>query len=154
MKNLISVFSAIVFTLLLIFQVTSQAKEQAIDLTVCVAGTCDHLSEAQDWETMSCDSRGIGWSNIDYKPLETFSVFNKGHLAIKNDKWHMNVLTKYLDSDGDYLVIRYGKIFGGTGKWEGATGEIQGKWLRMGKSMPPNNFANCRTITGTFQIPE
>lgn len=136
------------------FPVTSQAKEQTIDLTVCVAGTCDVLSEAQDWETESCEARGIGWSNKDFNPLETFTVFAKSLLAIQEGKWHMNTLFKYLDSEGDYIVFRNKKVFGGTGKWEGVTGEIQTKFIRMGKSMPTNNFANCHNVTGTFEMPE
>ena len=154
MRNQLLVFSTAMLFISSFFHIPTQAKEKLIDLTVCVAGTCDILSEAQDWETESCESRGIGWSNTDYKPLETFSVFNKGLLAVKDKKWNMNLLTKYLDSEGDYIVIRNGKIFGGTGKWDGATGEIQSKWLRMAKSMPPNNFANCQIVTGTFELPE
>ena len=154
MRSQLLVSSTIMFAILLFLHAQSRAKEQMIDLTVCVAGTCDILSEAQDWETESCESRGIGWSNNGYKPLETFSVFNKGLLAVKDKQWNMNLLTKYLDSEGDYLVIRNGEIFGGTGKWEGATGEIQSKWLRMAKSMPSHNFANCQVVTGTFELPE
>lgn len=136
------------------FQVNAHAKEQSIDLTVCVAGTCDILSEAQNWETESCEARGIGWTNNDFDPLETFTVFLKSLLAIQEGKWHMNTLFKYLDSEGDYIVFRNKKVFGGTGKWEGVSGEIQTKFIRMGKSMPTNNFANCHNVTGTFEMPE
>ena len=154
MNNLFIVCSSTMLIILFSFPVTPQAKEQTIDLTVCVAGTCDVLSEAQDWETESCEARGIGWSNKDFNPLETFTVFIKSLLAIQEGKWHMNTLIKYLDSQGDYIVFRNNKVFGGTGKWEGVTGEIQRKFIRMGKSMPTNNFANCHNVTGTFEMPE
>ena len=154
MKNLILISLPTMLIILFSFQVNAHAKEQSIDLTVCVAGTCDILSEAQNWETESCEARGIGWTNNDFDPLETFTVFLKSLLAIQEGKWHMNTLFKYLDSEGDYIVFRNKKVFGGTGKWEGVSGEIQTKFIRMGKSMPTNNFANCHNVTGTFEMPE
>ena len=154
MKNQFLVLSTIMVTILFTFPITPQAKEQTIDLTICAAGTCDNLSEAKDWETESCELRGIGWSNNGYEPLETFTTFGKCILGIKNGKWDMDCFKKYLDSDGDYIIIRNSVIYGGTGKWEGVSGEVKSKLLRMGKSMPPNNFANCQNITGAFEIPE
>lgn len=53
MRSQLLVSSTIIFAILLFLRAKSQAKEQLIDLTVCVAGTCDILSEAQDWETES-----------------------------------------------------------------------------------------------------
>jgi hypothetical protein len=106
MKNQFLVLSTIMVTILFTFPITPQAKEQTIDLTICAAGTCDNLSEAKDWETESCELRGIGWSNNGYEPLETFTTFGKCILGIKNGKWDMDCFKKYLDSDGDYIIIR------------------------------------------------
>ncbi len=154
MKTQLLVCSSILFTILFCFQITPQAKQQAIDVTLCVAGTCDNLSEAEDMETKSCEARGIGWSNNDFKLLETFATFEKCILGIKNDKWDMDCFMKWLDSDGDYIVFRNKKIYGGTGKWKEATGDRQSKRIRRAQSMPPNNFALCTNSTGSFEIPE
>jgi hypothetical protein len=142
------------FIILFIQSAILQAKQQAIDLTICIAGTCDHLSDAEDMRTMSCQSRGIGWSNNDYEQLETFITFGRCVLGIKNDEWDIGCFTKYLDSDGDYIIFRKNKIYGGTGKWKGVTGNYQDKWIRSGKSLPTGNFANCQIVTGAFELPE
>ena len=154
MKSQIVITLSIMLIMLFLDSSTTQAKEQAIDLTRCTAGTCDRLSTADDFRTMSCRSRGIGWSNNDYKPLETYAVFARDLLGINNDKWDFNSLVKIVDSEGDHIVIRNGKVYGGTGKWKGVTGELKGKWIRNAKSLPTGNYANCSHVTGTFEIPE
>ena len=154
MRNQLLVCSSIMFAILFIFQITPQAKEQVIDYTRCIAGTCEQHSEAEDFSTMSCRARGIGWSNNDFKPLETFAILNRCLLGIKNGKWTMDCFLKYVDQDGDHLVIHSGKVYGGTGKWKGVTGEIQSKWIRRVTSLPTGNFANCSHVTGTFEMPE
>lgn len=154
MKNQLLVCSVIIFAILFIFQISSQAKQQEIDLTICFAGTCDNLSESEGMETESCESQGIGWSNNDFKPLETFATFEKAILGIKNDKWDMDNFMKWLDSDGDYIIFRNKTIYGGTGKWKEATGSYQGKRIRRAESMPPNHYAMCTHITGSFELPE
>ena len=154
MKRQAVVALPIMFIVLFLGLSISQAKEQVIDFTRCIAGTCDRLSTADHFRTMSCDARGIGWSNNDFKPLETFAILNRCLLGIKNDKWTIDCFNKYVDSDGDHLVIHSGKVYGGTGKWKGVTGEIKGKWIRRVTSLPTGNFTNCSHVTGTFEIPE
>ena len=103
---------------------------------------------------MSCRGRGIGWSNNDYKPLETFATFERCILGIKNDKWDIECFLKYVDSDGDHIVFHSGKVYGGTGKWKAVTGGVKGKWIRRVTSLPTGNYTNCSKVTGTFEIPE
>ena len=155
MKRQSLVTLPIMFIILFLGSSITQAKEQVIDLTRCIAGTCERLSTADHFRTMSCQSRGVGWSNTDYKPLETFAVFEKAILGIKEDnKWTSNSFVKYVDSDGDHIVFHSKKVYGGTGKWKGVTGEIQGKWIRRVTSLPTGNYTNCSHVTGTFEIPE
>ena len=155
MKRQAVVTLPILFIILFLGSSTTQAKELVIDVTRCVAGTCDPLSDAEDFRTMSCKSRGIGWSNNDYKPLETFAVFGRTLLGIQEEKkWDFNSFVKWVDSDGDHIVFRDKKIYGGTGKWKRVTGEVQWKRLRNAKSLPTGNFANCGVITGTLELPE
>lgn len=155
MKRQAVVTLSITFIILFLSSSTTEAKEQVIDLTRCLAGTCDFLSTADDFRTMSCQSRGIGWSDNDYKPLESFAVFEKAILGIKEDKeWTINGFVKYVDQDGDHIVFLNKKVYGGTGKWKGVTGEVKSKWIRRITSLPTGNYTNCSHVTGTFEIPE
>ena len=114
MKRQAVVTLPILFIILFLGSSTTQAKELVIDVTRCVAGTCDRLSTADDFRTMTCEARGIGWSNNDYKPLETFTVFDRTLLGIKEDKrYDFNSFVKWLDSEGDHIVFRNKKVYGG-----------------------------------------
>lgn len=147
MKNQTLILASIMLTIIVILNTESFAEQQTVDLTVCSAGTCDEFSKAEDMKTMSCQSRGIGWSNTDYKELETFTVFDRCLLGIKDGKWNVECLTKYMDSEGDYIIFLKNELYGGTGKWKGAQGSYKAKRIRSGKSLPAGNHANCRTIT-------
>jgi len=104
MKHLKIATVLVILSALILGPDISQAKQQKIDLTRCETGTCAHLSTEKGLKTMSCEAKGIGWSNNEYQELADFTTPDMCVLGFIAGGKNILYYSKVMDGDGDYII--------------------------------------------------
>jgi hypothetical protein len=145
-----------------LFSAVAQAA-QPFDFTSCRSGTVDVLAKTEDMYV-----RSAVWNGIDQSHHENKLFDNWTHrcMAISADiagKKLRNGYCKYMDPDGDFVVLDWPaapgkpgtwKFLQGTGKWKGITGGGDYKVTKWGKPIEKGTFQFCIHVTGTLELPK
>jgi hypothetical protein len=136
--------------------------EQTYDITDCWSGIFTMNSESRDLTIMSFEFTGITRSNLENKIFDNCTVFYVGIARITPDKTTADGYTKYMDPDGDFVVmesVREGEVttmtfLQGTGKWKGIKGGGKIRRITTGKPIVSGTLQGCSKHIGTFELPK
>lgn len=144
---------------------TLVAKAEDIDVTCCGSNTIIMmLLQSEDLSISTFEGKGIVRSNLEKKAFDNCSYHLVGIDTIIADKRTQSGYSKFMDSDGDFVVMENfvplgakeatWKFIYGTGKWKGIKGG--GKTVRVirVKSITPDTRQYCFTNIGTFELPK
>jgi hypothetical protein len=154
--------SAAAFVLTLSLMIPVVQAEQKYDLTDCGSMTVTTHSESKELIIITFDFKGIARSNSENKVFDNCTVFYVGVARNTPDKTSAYGYSKYMDLDGDFVVmesIRNGtethcKFLHGTGKWKGIKGEGKVRRITEGKPITPGTSQYCIRHIGTFELPK
>jgi hypothetical protein len=140
----------------------SYALAEPYDITDYASGTFTIHSESKDLTIMSFEYRGISRANHENRAFDNCTLFYVGVAQMTPQKTTAHGYTKYLDPDGDYVImesIREGSettmtILQGTGKWKGIRGGGKLRRIASGKPIAPGTSQICARHTGTFELPK
>ncbi len=148
--------------LALVMSISSVQAQQPVEWTQCFAGTMATSVASTELTIFTIESKGITMSNHESKLFNNMSSHCLGAWKIVAGQKTMITYSKYMDSDGDFVVLETTDVPGqkedawkfihGTGKWKGIKGS--GKWavIARGKPMAPGTFHTCYKATGTFEL--
>jgi len=140
----------------------SYALAESYDITDCASAIHTVHSESKELTIMSFEYRGISRANYENRAFDNCTLFYVGVARITPQKTTAHGYTKYLDSDGDYVImesIREGSettmtFLHGTGKWKGIRGGGKHRRIASGKPIAPGTSQICARHTGTFELPK
>jgi hypothetical protein len=142
--------------------VPASQAEESIDFTQYASCTFTPVSQDKEFGFSTFECTGITRSNHENKVFENMSVLDVGVNRREGEQGTSYSLAKYMDRDGDYVVMEFSeisregtwKILYGTGKWKGIKGS--GKHVHVGgaKGIKPNTGAGYVRNTGTFELPK
>jgi len=140
----------------------SYALAEPYDITDCASSTYTIHSESKELTLMSFEFRGISRTNHENRVFDNCTFFYVGVARITPQKSTAHGYTKYLDPDGDYVImesIREGSettmtFLHGTGKWKGIQGGGKHRRIASGKPIAPGTSQICARHTGTFELPK
>ena len=152
--------AAFVLSLSLIIPVAQ--AQQNYDITDCGSMTFTVNSASEELTIITFDFKGITRSNSENKVFDNCTVFYVGVARNMHGKSSAYGYSKYLDPDGDFVVmesIRDGeethcRFLQGTGKWKGIQGEGKLRRIAAGKSIAPGTSQYCTRHMGTFVLPK
>jgi hypothetical protein len=138
----------------------SYALAEPYDITDCSSSTYTVHSESKELTIMSFEYRGISRANHENRAFDNCTFFYVGVALITPQKTTAQGYTKYLDPDGDYVImesIREGSettmtFLYGTGKWKGIQGGGKHRRIASGKPIAPGTSQICARHTGTFEL--
>ena len=150
----------------LVMLIPAVQAEEPIDFTQYASCTFTPASEDKEFRFSSWECTGITRSNHENKAFDNMSVLDVGVGRREGGQSTLYSLSKYLDRDGDYVVMEFNevapserlegtwKILFGTGKWKGIKGS--GKHVHVGGSKPvkPGTSQGYVRNTGTFELPK
>jgi hypothetical protein len=150
------------FVLSLSLMITVAQAEQAYDITDCGSQTITVNSESKELTIVTFDFKGISRSNSENKVFDNCTVFYVGVARITPGKTSAYGYSKYLDPDGDFVIlesIREGdethcQFLQGTGKWKGIKGEGKVRRIAIGKPISPGTSQYCTRHIGTLELPK
>ena len=130
------------------------------DITDCGSMTFTVNSASEELTIITFDFKGIARSNSETKVFDNCTVFYVGVARNMNGKSSAYGYSKYLDPDGDFVVmesIRDGeethcRFLQGTGKWKGIIGEGKLRRIAAGKPIAPGTNQYCTRHIGTFVL--
>ena len=153
----------IVILNLVMFISVAQAQ-QPIDFTDCSSGTFTLLSDAKEFTVFSFDMKGISRSNLENKVFDNMTFHHAGVSRIVAGKWTVYGYTKYMDSDGDFVIFEINEaglpmegnwqFLYGTGKWKGIKGSGKHSHITGGRPIVPGTAQSCSRNVGTFELPK
>ena len=138
----------------------SYALAEPYDITDCSSSTYTVHSESPELTLMSFEFRGISRANHENRAFDNCTFFYVGVARITPQRTTAQGYTKYLDPDGDYVImesIREGSettmtFLHGTGKWKGIQGGGKHRRIASGKPIAPGTSQICARHTGTFEL--
>ena len=139
---------------------SSHALAEPYDITDCASSTLTIHSEDKEMTLMSFEFRGISRANHENRLFDNCTFFYVGVARMTSQKTTAHGYTKYLDPDGDYVImesIRDGSettmtFLHGTGKWKGIRGGGKHRRIAGGKPIVPGTSQLCARHTGTFEL--
>jgi hypothetical protein len=158
---------AVTIALGLVILIPAAQAEEPIDFTQYVSCTFTPASEDKEFIFRSLECIGITRSNHDNKVFDNMSVLDVGVSRREGGQSTSYSLAKYMDRDGDYVIMEFNesgqtgrpqegtwKILYGTGKWKGIKGS--GKHVHVGGGRPikPATLQGYARNTGTFELPK
>jgi len=148
--------------LALFISISGGQAQQPVEWTQCFSGTSAVSVATEELRVFTFESKGITMSNIESKLFNNMSSHCMGATKVVAGKRTSITYSKYLDSDGDFVVLETIAIPGekeddwkfihGTGKWKGIKGSGKWKVVARGKPMTPGTFNNCYKAIGTFEL--
>ena len=153
----ISIFGLILF-------ISFAQAQQPIDFTDCASGTFTLLSDAKEFTIFAFDMKGISRSNLENKVFDNMTFHHAGVTRIVAGKWTVYGYTKYMDSDGDFVIFEINEVgppmegnwqfLYGTGKWKGIKGSGKHSHTAGGRPIVPGTAQSCSRNVGTFELPK
>jgi hypothetical protein len=146
----------------LVMLIPAARAEEPVDFTQYASCTFTVASEDKDFIFSTFECMGITRSNHENKAFDNMSVLDVGVGRREGEQSTSYSLAKYLDRDGDYVVMEFSeirregtwKILYGTGKWKGAKGSGKHVHVGGGKPVKPGTGQGYVRNTGTFELPK
>jgi hypothetical protein len=149
---------------LVMFIPVAQAEEP-FDITFCGSTrVTETLSESQDLTITTFEGKGAVRSNLANKAFDNCSYHLLGTSLNIGGKMTNFGYSKYMDSDGDFVVQENfyplgateatWKFLYGTGKWKGIKGSGKTIPIIRPKPIAPGTRQGCLRSTGTFELPK
>jgi len=160
-KRLMIEALVIAFGLVMFISITQ--AQQPFDITFCGSTTVTQtVLESKELTITTFEGKGAVRSNPENKAFDNCSYHLLGVSLLMADKVTNFGYSKYMDSDGDFVVmesIREGdethcKFLQGTGKWKGIKGEGKVRRIAVGKPISPGTSQYCTRHIGTFELPK
>ena len=154
--------TAIGIVLSLVMFLPGAQAQTPYDITDCGSMIFTVNSASEELTIITFDFKGIARSNSENKIFDNCTVFYVGVARNVQGKSSAYGYSKYLDPDGDFVVmesIRDGeethcRFLQGTGKWKGIQGEGKLRRIAAGKSIAPGTSQYCTRHMGTFVLPK
>jgi hypothetical protein len=157
----VSIWGLVGIFVLVMFAPIAQAEEP-IDFTQYASCTFTPASQDKEFGFSSFECTGITRSNHENKVFDNMSVLDVGVGRREGEQTTSYSLAKYMDRDGDYVVMEFSeirregtwKILYGTGKWKGIKGSGKHVHVGGGKPIKPGTGQGYVRNTGTFELPK
>jgi len=141
------------------------AKAEETDVMCCGSVTVImRLSESEDLSVSAFEGKGVVRSNVEKRAFDNCSFQVLGIDTIIAGKRTQFGNSKFMDSDGDFVVMENfvplgskeatWKFIYGTGKWKGIKGGGKTEAAVRVKSIAPDTRQLCFRNTGTFELPK
>ncbi len=143
--------------------VTVVQAAEPFDFTSCRSATIDVLAKTDEANVRSHVWNGIDISNHENKLFDNWTHRCMGVAADVRGKRIRHGFCKYMDPDGDFMLLEWpgaeSKPFtwyflAGTGKWKGITGGGDYKISQRGKPIQQGTFQFCIRVTVTYELPK
>lgn len=138
--------------------------DQVYDVNPCVACEQKLLVQSPEITIFTIDCKGIMISKMENKIFDNLTVHAQGIMVMEGSKMTVYGYLKYLDRDGDMIILRYTQnpgetaatttILSGTGKWKGITGGGKATLITQGKPILPSTTQYCNNHKGSFSLPK
>ena len=143
----------------------SVAQAEPFDITFCGSTTITQtVLESKDLTITTFEGKGTVRSNPENKAFDNSSYHLLGVSLQMADKVTNFGYSRYMDSDGDFVVQEnfYSlegkeatwKFLYGTGKWKGIEGSGKTTVVIRPKPIVPGTRQGCLRSTGTFELPK
>jgi hypothetical protein len=162
-RKRVSILGFVGIFVLFTFIPVAQA-EQPIDFTDCGTGTFTLVSDSKEFMVTVFEVKGITRSNLENKVFDNVTYHHAGVTRIVAGKMTVYGYTKYLDPDGDFVILEINevgppmegtwKFLYGTGKYKGITGTGKHFHTAGGKPITPGTVQSCSRNVGTFELPK
>ena len=142
------------------------ARDLSIDYTQCYAGVVNLLHASKELTSGSYDLKGIVRSNTDDKTLDNQTMHCVGAFANVGGNVTDSGYCKFVSGENDSYVGTYvrtstdpktqqgtWRLLGGTGKWQGITGEATYLNSIGHRPVAPGTFQQCGRVTGKYRLP-
>lgn len=141
--------------------VPALAIAEQLDLLNCRSGTVNTLHAEKDLTVFSLELKGVTVSRNANKALDNSSSSCIGTARIGSGENSSHGFCKYMDNDGDVVVLEWNgrppkggswAFLNGTGKWAGVQGN--GEWNTMPNPKPiaPGTVQSCNMATGDYTL--
>ena len=169
-KRLLIEALVIAFGLVMFISITQ--AQQPFDITFCGSTTITQtvleitqtVLESKDLTITTFEGKGTVRSNPENKAFDNSSYHLLGVSLQMADKVTNFGYSRYMDSDGDFVVQENlrspdateatWKFLYGTGKWKGIKGEGKVRRIAIGKPISPGTSQYCTRHIGTFELPK
>ncbi len=141
----------------------AEFAEQVFDVNPCVACEQKPLVLSPEINIFAMDCKGIMISKMENKIFDNVTVHSQGVMVVEGNKMTVYAYMKYLDQDGDFIVVRYSQnpgetsatttFISGTGKWKGINGGGKATPITKGKPIVPGTTQFCNNHKGKFTVP-
>lgn len=137
------------------------AAGEQIDILNCRSGTVTPLHTDKELTVNSIELKGVTMSRNANKALDNSSSVCVGLARIGSGENASHGFCKYLDRDGDVVVLEWsGKppsggswtFLNGTGKWAGVQGRGQWETMPNPKPIAPGTVQSCNVATGEYTL--
>jgi hypothetical protein len=163
---MISIKKWMMATLSIVFYLTlsiSIAQAEPFDITFCGSTTSTHtVLESKELTITTFEGKGTVRCNPENRAFDNSSYHLLGVSLQMGDKVTNFGYSKYMDSDGDFVVQENlrpldgteatWKFLYGTGKWKGIKGSGKTTVVIRPKPIAPGTRQQCLRSTGTFQL--
>jgi hypothetical protein len=154
--------TAIGIVLSLVMLLPAAQAQTPYDITDCGSMIFTVNSTSEELTIITFDFKGIARSNSENKVFDNCTVFYVGVARNVQGKSSAYGYSKYLDPDGDFVVMEsirdeeetHCRFLQGTGKWKGIQGEGKLRRIAAGKSIAPGTSQYCTRHMGTFVLPK
>jgi hypothetical protein len=162
-KRLMIEALVIAFGLVMFISITQ--AQQPFDITFCGSTTITQtVLESKDLTITTFEGKGTVRSNPENKAFDNSSYHLLGVSLQMADKVTNFGYSRYMDSDGDFVVQENflsldgkeatWKFLYGTGKWKGIKGSGKTTGVIRPKPIAPGTRQGCLRSTGTFELPK
>jgi hypothetical protein len=162
-KRLMIEALVIAFGLVMFISITQ--AQQTFDITFCGSTTITQtVLESKELTITTFEGKGTVRSNPENKAFDNCSYHLLGVSLLMADKVTSFGYSKYMDSDGDFVVQENflsldgkeatWKFLYGTGKWKGIKGSGKTTGVIRPKPIAPGTRQGCLRSTGTFELPK
>ncbi len=143
----------------------SIAQAEPFDITFCGSTTTTQtVLESKELTITTFEGKGPVRSNPENKAFDNCSYHLLGVSLQMADKVTNFGYSRYMDSDGDFVVQENlrspdategtWKFLYGTGKWKGIKGSGKTTVVIRPKPIAPGTRQGCLRSTGTFELPK
>jgi len=162
-KNVWKMVVIILLSLVMFISITQ--AQQPFDITFCGSiTTTQTVLESKELTITTFEGKGTVRSNPENKAFDNCSYHLLGVSLQMADKYTNFGYSRYMDSDGDFVVQENlrpldgteatWKFLYGTGKWKGIKGSGKTTVVIRPKPIVPGTRQGCLRSTGTFELPK
>jgi hypothetical protein len=137
------------------------ALGESLDLMNCRSGTVNIMHADKELTVFSVDLKGISFTRNANKALDNSSSNCFGTVRVGAGQNASHGFCKYLDADGDAVMVEWSGVppkggpwsfLGGTGKWTAVQGKGEWQTLPNPKPIAPGTVQTCNIVTGEYTL--